>query len=423
MVHMLLGGGIFVATLAAIMIRPFKMNEAIAAASGAALMLLGGFIRFDEALNVLAREWNTFGFFLGLMLISALAEEAGIFEALADAAARWGRGSAVRLYLAVFAVGATISIFLTNDATALILTPVVYALVTRLRLPVLPFMFACTFIADTASFVLPVSNPINIIIQNAFGSSLGTFLKFLLLPSLAAIGLNAGLFLWLFRRDLAQSYEWQQPTAKKTRDPRLLLVSSCILGVIAVSYIIGSVVRWPLSFVALGGAALMLMATLLLHRIHVLVIARRISWSIFLFIGGMFVVVQAVEKLGITAAFGNALLRLAGGKPFRAVLLVAGGTALGSNLVNNVPMSLVMVSALQHLPPDTPAYHSLAFAAMFGADLGPNLTTVGSLATMLWLLILRRKGLEVSTFEYFKLGIIFVPALIIVGSLLIWVRL
>jgi arsenical pump membrane protein len=423
MVHTLIGGVIFAATLAAIMIRPFRLNEAIAAVAGAALMLCGGFVRPDEALNVLVQEWNTFGFFLGLMVISALAEEAGIFDALANAAARWGSGSAVRLYIAVFAVGTVISIFLTNDSTALILTPVVYALVTRLRLPVLPFMFACTFIADTASFVLPVSNPINIIIQNAFGGTLGTFLRYLLLPSLVAICLNAAVFLWLFRRNLAQTYELPQLAEHRKGDTRLILVVSCILGLIAVSYILGSIVQWPLSFVALGGAALMLIAVVSLRRMPVLAIARRISWPIFPFIGGMFVVVRAVENLGFTAAFGSALLRMAGGRPFPAVLLVAGGTALGSNLVNNVPMSLVMVSALRHLPLDTPAYHSLAFAAMFGADLGPNLTTVGSLATMLWLLILRRKGLEVSTWEYFKLGVTFVPVLIVIGSLLIWARL
>jgi arsenical pump membrane protein len=173
----------------------------------------------------------------------------------------------------------------------------------------------------------------------------------------------------------------------------------------------------------LGGAALMLVATLSLRRVRLRVLAGRITWSILLFIAGMFVIVRAVENLGFTAAFGRALLRLAGGKPFPAVLLVAGGSALGSNLINNVPMSLVMVSALRQLPVTTPAYHSLAFAAMFGADLGPNLTTVGSLATMLWLLILRRRGLEVSTWSYFKLGIIFVPALIFIGSLLIWARL
>ena len=137
----------------------------------------------------------------------------------------------------------------------------------------------------------------------------------------------------------------------------------------------------------------------------------RISWPIFLFIAGMFVVVRAVENLGFTAAFGNALIRLAGGRPFPTVLLVAGGTAVGSNLINNVPMSLVMVSALRTLPTGIPAYHSLPFAAMLGADLGPNLTTIGSLATMVWLLILRRRGLEISTLEYFKLGVTFVPGL------------
>ena len=177
MTHSVFGGAIFVATLAAIMVRPFRLNEAFAAAGGAVLMLVGGFVRLDEAADLLRREWNTFGFFLGLMVISAFAEEAGIFGALADAAARWGNGSSKRLYVAVFAVGATISVFLTNDSTALILTPVVYALVTRLRLPVLPFMFACTFIADTASFVLHVSNPINIIIHGSVGEYPGDILE------------------------------------------------------------------------------------------------------------------------------------------------------------------------------------------------------------------------------------------------------
>ncbi|MGA2477898.1 MAG: SLC13 family permease [Spirochaetia bacterium] len=423
MVHALLGGVIFAATLAAIMIRPFRLNEALSAAAGALLMLAGGFVRPGEAAVLLLRQWNTFGFFLGLMAISALAEEAGIFDALAVAAARWGRGKAARLYLAVFAVGAVISVFLTNDSTALILTPVVYALVTRLRLPVLPFMFACTFIADTASFVLPVSNPINIIIQGAFGSTLGTYLRYLFPPSIVAISLNTALFLWLFRRELVVGYDPLPPSGRQPGNPRLLQVSWCILGLIAIAYILGSLLGVPLSFIALGGAAVMLVAMLSAGRLDVRAAARRVSWPIFLFIAGMLVVVRAVEDLGFTAAFGNALIRLSGGKPFPAILLVAGGTAIGANLINNVPMSLVMVSALRALPTSAPAYHSLPFAVIFGADLGPNLTTVGSLATMLWLLILRRRGLEISTREYFRLGVTFVPALILIGSLLIWARL
>ena len=395
----------------------------MAAAGGAILMVVGGYVRPDEAITVLAKEWNTLSFFLGLMVISAIAEEAGVFEALGYQAAHWGKGNAVRLYVAIFVVGTGISTFLSNDATALILTPVVYALVTRLRLPVLPFMFACTFIADTASFILPVSNPINILIMHSFGGGIGIFLRYLLLPSLAAVILNSLVFLWLFRRDLAQDYRISDLPRPRANDSRYLTATACILALIAVSYVVASVMGVPLSFVALGGAVLMISAALSLGHFQPRTLARKISWSLFVFVGGMFIVVQAVENLGFTAAFGRALLGLAGKSSLLSVLLVAGGTALGSNLVNNVPMALVMVSSLHALPASTPGYESLAYAAMFGADLGPNLTTVGSLATILWLLILRRKGLEISTREYFKLGVTFVPAIILIGSLLIWARL
>jgi len=423
MVRMILGGAIFAATLIVVMVRPYRVTEAMAAAGGAILMMLGGFVRFPEAVSVLAAQWNTLGFFLGLMIISAIAEDAGLFEMLAHRAAQWGKGRSTRLYVAVFLVGAILSAFLSNDATALILTPVVYALATRLRLPVLPFMFACTFIADTASFILPVSNPINILILHSFGGGLGTFLRYLFLPSVAAVLLNCLVFLWLFRRDLSQRYSMSALPAPRMVDPRFLAVSMWILVLIATSYIVASSIGIPLSFVALGGAGLMMTAALVMGRLKPSALARKISWSLFLFIGGMFIVIRAVEDLGLTGAFGRMLLGLSGGQPLAAVLLVTGGTALGANLINNVPMALVMISALHGLPPGIPGYESLPYAAMFGADLGPNLTTVGSLATILWLVILRRRGLEVSTRQYFRLGITFVPALIIVGSLLIWIKL
>ena len=204
--HFLLGSLIFVATLAAIMIRPYRIPEALSAAVGAAAMLVGGFIRPGEAGQVLAGELNIYGFFLGLMGISALADQAGIFEVLANRVGRWAGGSARRLLLGVFLAGALITAFLSNDATALILPPAVYALVTRLRVPVLPYMFACTFIADTASFLLPVSNPINILMLDALGGTLGAFLRYLLVPAVVCIALNVGAFLFLFRADLRQGY-------------------------------------------------------------------------------------------------------------------------------------------------------------------------------------------------------------------------
>ena len=173
---------------------------------------------------------------------------------------------------------------------------------------------------------------------------------------------------------------------KEIPNPLLLLISSIALLLIAICYVIASVLELPLSFVALGGAATMAAISFAFRRLSVSKLVKRISWSVFVFIAGMFVVVKAVEDLGFTAGFGNALLKLAGGNPFASVLLVAGGTAIGSNLINNVPMSLVMVSAVRNIPPSSPGYLSLPFPVMFGAE--PNLTTVGSLATMLWLLIL-----------------------------------
>ncbi len=157
-------------TLLGIMIRPWKITEALFALGGALLLLLLGLISPVRAFSTLLSDWNTFGFFLGMMSLSALAEVAGLFDWLAGQAARLSGGSSRRLFLNTFLLGCLISMILSNDATALILTPIVYILVTRLRLPVLPFLFACTFIADTASFLLPVSNPINIIVTSQFPS-------------------------------------------------------------------------------------------------------------------------------------------------------------------------------------------------------------------------------------------------------------
>src|SRR6476620_1595238 len=195
------------ATLIGIMTRPFRWNEAIIAMVGGAVLLLLGLISPADAFLTLIRDWNTFSFFLGMMGLSALAEAAGLFDWLAVQAARLAAKSAARLFLNVFLLGSLISMILSNDATALILTPIVYVLVTKLRLPVLPFLFACTFIADTASFLLPISNPINIIILSRFPLDLFSFLRLLFLPSLVVIAVNFGMFYFLYRQQLQGHFD------------------------------------------------------------------------------------------------------------------------------------------------------------------------------------------------------------------------
>jgi arsenical pump membrane protein len=256
--HFITGILIFVLTLVLIMLRPYRISEAVAAAAGAALMLIGRYLLPGEAILLLKGEWNIYGFFLGLMTISAIAEQAGIFQAMANQTGRLAKGSARSLFLGVFLAGALLTAFLSNDATALILTPAVFVLVTRLRLPVLPYMFACTFIADTTSFLLPVSNPINILILDSFGGGLGVFLHYLFLPAIFCILLNIGIFLFLFRKDLRLKYKMSDLPATQPPDQAFFRFTLATLGVIGVAFVLASTFQVPLSLVALGGAIVLL---------------------------------------------------------------------------------------------------------------------------------------------------------------------
>jgi len=410
-------------TLAGIMTRPFRWSEARIAMIGAGTLLLLGLIRPADAARTLLRDWNTFLFFLGMMGLSALAEAAGLFDWLAAQAARYAKRSAAKLFLNVFLLGILITMIFSNDATALILTPVVYVLVTRLRLPVLPYLFACTFIADTASFLLPISNPINVIIMSRFPLDLLTFLRLLLLPSLVVIAINVGIFYLLYRKQLRGSFDIAHlPTAEKAvKHKAYFRYTLWVLAFVAPSYVIASAFQFPLSVVAVAGASLLLAGALFWKQTTLLEACKGISWPIFGFIAGIFVVVRAIEDTGLTHKLGNLLLHLSRGTSFGAVMVGTFGSALGTNLINNVPMAVVMNSSLGSIQHATPAIRNGFIAAtMFGCDLGPHLTTVGSLATILWLLILRQRDVDVSGLDYFKVGVVVTPLMLLVGAFTIW---
>ncbi len=417
---------IAILALVGIMLRPFQWNEALIALAGAALLLILGLIVPLDALSTLLSQWNTFLFFLGMMGLSAFAEEAGLFDWLAALAARLAKNRAALLYLNIFLLGALISMVLSNDATALILTPIVYVLVTRLRLPVLPFLFACTFIADTASFLLPVSNPINILLTSQFPLDLPTFLKLLSLPCLVVIGVNIGIFFLLYRRQLHGRFDLKRlPSPEESiRHPAYFRYTCAVLLLVALAYVAASAARFPLSLVSLSGALLLAAGAFAWRRAFFRELRKHISWSIFGFIAGMFIIVRAVETTGLTAQFGQVLLHLAGNSNIGAVMVGTAGSALGTNLVNNVPMAVILTSALhsvQHAP--LSVQQGFLAASIFGCDLGPNLTTVGSLATVLWLLILRQRNIDVSGLDYFKVGIVVTPLMLLIGALTIWLML
>lgn len=431
---------VFGITLLLILIRPRGLNEAIIALAGGVLMLLLGRVSFAQVIDLFGAKWEVYFFFLGLMTIAAIADSAGFFDWTAALAVKLAGGKGHRLFLNVFLLGTLITTFLSNDATALILTPVVYTLVTRLRLNPLPFMFACTFIADTASMTLLVSNPINILITGSFPRTqdLSAYWKYLLIPSLVACIINITLFYFLFRKEIPATFEVQPETAEttendkaetwKNRNPAFFRFTVGCLGLIALCYILASLFKISVAFVALGGAGLLVVGAFYYKKLSLPKLSKEISWSIFVFISGMFVVVKAVENTGLTGQLGSWLTSLGGSNLLLTVLVFTFGTALGTNLINNVPMALVMVSTIEqtliqqpHM--SAPFQNGLIYSTIIGADLGPNLTTVGSLATVLWLLILRRKGLEVSSMQYFRLGVLVTPLMLLVTAFILWIGL
>jgi arsenical pump membrane protein len=412
---------IAVATLVAVMVRPRGIAEATSALLGAALMVGTSVVAPGEALRLWLDAWNVFGFFLGLMLVAAAADHAGVFDVLAWLAACHAGGRAYRLLLSVFALGVLLTAFLSNDATALILTPVVYALSVRLGLPARPFTFACTFIADTASFLLPVSNPINILVLHRFPVSLGDYLSHLLPAAVLAIAVNVVAFLVFFRADLRGHFDpaaLPRPEALD-RAPQLFRFTVFGLIALAIAYVLAGAQGWPLSLVALAGAGVLLAGAARWGALAPRRLASEVSWGLLGFVAGFLIVARGIENVGLADLLGRGLALLAGSDPLRTVLAAVFAAAISSNLVNNVPATLVQLAAIDSLSVDSPR-DLLAYGTIVGADLGPNLTTVGSLATMLWLLMLRRRGLEVSSLDYFRVGVVTTPGMLLAAALALW---
>ena len=380
-------------------------------------MLAAGVVSPIQAFEVLRTSANVLLFFAGLMLVALVADRAGFFQWSALKAVRLAKGDGRRLLLIVFGLGAVITAFFSNDATALILTPIVYVLVTRLQLNPLPYVFACAFVANTASMLLPVSNPVNLLPVDAFGLKLGEYLQFLLVPALLAIVVNVALFMIIFRKDISTPFKVYSPEAPVKADAFFWFVCS-VLALTGLGYILASVYGLPLSWPALAGAAILLGGSLGLRRLNLRSVASDVSWSILPFIFSLALLVKGLDNTGVTHALGVALADLSTRGTLGAIICTSFGTALGSNLINNWSMMMVSVSSLGSISnPVALSDQSLIYATIIGADLGPNIAILGSLSSMLWLALLRQRGLDIHPLQYLKLGLIVTPPTLIIGAL------
>ena len=400
-------------TIAAMFVRPRRIPEAIWACLGAGLLLAFHLVPFPEALGAVTKGYDVYFFLTGMMILAELARREGVFDWLAGIAMSAAGGSRAKLFTLIYLLGIVVTTVLSNDATAVVLTPAVYAVMKRVKGDPLPYLFACAFIANAASFVLPISNPANLVM---FGNDLPPLLPWLrifLLPAGAAILATYLMMRILFWRTL------QGEVPNILEDLRFSTAGKLtVLGVIVTAGVLlfCSATGTPLGVPTCVTALVITLLITLWDRRAPLAVGRGVSWSVLPLVAGLFVIVAALDSAGGLQLARNLLDKLAEWPPLAANLTTAFGLAVASNLINNLPVGLIGASALHSSV--VPGH--LANAMLMGIDLGPNLSVTGSLATILWLIALRRENLQVSAYSFLKVGVIVMPVALLLAGLFLW---
>lgn len=385
-----------------VILRPWRIPEFVWAMGGALLLVGLGLITPRNALLAVAEGGDVYLFLIGMMVLAELARQEGLFDWLARYAVRHARGSGQRLFDLVFLVGTLVTVFLSNDATAVVLTPAVYAACKAAKAEPLPYLFICAFTANAASFVLPISNPANLVVFGSQMPPLQDWLRQFSLPSLAAIVLTYLVLRLAQRRQIRRPLTMNVDTQPLSPGARLCalgigLTATLLLGASALDWALG-----PPTFCA--GVA----TTALIHlrqRRSPMRVLRHVAWGVLPLVAGLFILVEAVTQTGLIVRLAQALAILAAESPIGASWMGGVGVAIASNLMNNLPAGLIAgsMNSLVTLPQQATA------ALLIGVDLGPNLSITGSLATLLWLVAIRREGEHVSAWSFLRLGLLVMP--------------
>ncbi len=399
---------VVVIATAGVIIRPWRLPEAIWAVGGAAVLVATGLLPWRSALQAVGRGTDVYLFLTGMMLLSEVARREGLFDWLAAFAVRRSGGSARRLFLLIYAVGTLVTAFLSNDATAVVMTPAVFAAARRARADPLPYLFICAFIANAASFLLPISNPANLVLFGRHMPPLGAWLSAFLLPSALSIGATLAALLLMERRHLGGAVDSgiEQPAL-----PPGGVVAAIGIAMTAVLLLAASATERPLGLpTALAGAAT---AGFVLWRKREAPweTLRGISWLVLPLVAGLFVLVEGLRHGGVLALLAEWLQAQAQHSAQTTAWGAGIAIALVCNLMNNLPAGLIAASTVTtaHLPPQVPR------ALLVGVDLGPNLSITGSLATILWLTAIRREGETVSFKTFLARGAVVMPSALLLA--------
>jgi arsenical pump membrane protein len=394
--------GIAALATAAVIVRPGRLPEAVWAALGALALLVLGLLPLPAAIGAVIEGWDVYLFLVGMMLLSELARREGLFDTLAGWAVRHADGSARRLFGLIYGIGTLVTVFMSNDATAVVLTPAVYVVAKRAGARPLPYLFACAFIANAASFVLPISNPANLVVFGEHMPPLLAWVRAFALPSAAAVGVTWAVLAVVFRAELAAPVEAVSHVPALSGTGRLAAVG--IVGVV-LAMLAASALGFPLGAPTLLATLLAIAGVQVTKRESPMALLRHVSWSVLALVAGLFVLVAGVGHTGLIATLTDALRTAAHAAPRETAWGAGALVAFAANLMNNLPAGLIAGTAVN----SGPMPEDVRSAIAIGIDLGPNLSVTGSLATILWLVALRREGETVGAWQFLRVGALVMP--------------
>lgn len=421
---MLVAIAVFVFTLVLVIWQPKGLGVGWSAALGALIALAAGAVSLHDIPTVWAIVWNATATFVAVIIISLLLDEAGFFEWAALHIARWANGSGYRLFAFCIVLGAAVSALFANDGAALILTPIVMSMLLALRFPpaaTLAFVMAAGFIADTASLPLVVSNLVNIVSADYFGLGFAEYASVMLPVNLASVATTLLVLLLFFRRDIPRQYarEALKEPRSAIHDRATFIVGGWTLLLLLVGLFALEPLGVPVSAVAAVCAALLFAVAARGQRISTRRVLREAPWQVVIFSLGMYLVVYGLKNAGLTDFLAQLLDRLAEQGLWSAAIGTGLLAALLSSVMNNMPSVLVGALSIQASGAEGLVREAMIYANVIGCDLGPKITPIGSLATLLWLHVLERKGVRITWGYYFRVGILLtLPVLLITLSAL-----
>ncbi|MDO8653061.1 MAG: arsenic transporter [Undibacterium sp.] len=425
---MLIAFVIFLATLVLVIWQPRGLGIGWSAALGAIVAVMAGVIQWSDIPIVWHIVWNATATFIAVIIISLLLDRAGFFEWAALHVARWGGGSGRKLFILLVLLGAVVAAIFANDGAALILTPIVIAMLLELKFSTkatLAFVMAAGFIADTASLPLVVSNLVNIVSADYFNIGFARYASVMLPVNLVSVGATLLALMWFFKSDIPQDYDTTQlkRPGEAIRDNATFIAGWWVLGLLLVGFFWLEHLGIPISAVAAAGALILLAVAAKGHVIATREVIKNAPWQIVIFSLGMYLVVYGLRNAGLTGYLTSLLNTFAHYGVWGAAIGTGLLTAFLSSVMNNMPTVLIGALSIDPTSAQGAVREAMVYANVIGSDLGPKITPVGSLATLLWLHVLASKKIQISWSYYFKVGIVLTLPVLLVTLAALAIRL